>query len=573
MGFVRKFKVKAKLAVSFVILVILIVLSGMGGLLNSKKINTGAKTTYSKHLLAIKDMEGVRVNLNEEKADLIMLLYNTNIDEQAMHKQISKISDLKIKNIESMKHYESIPKGKSEQKVYEDFKLKLFKYRGGRDKIIKLVKEKNYSSAQEIYYSEVKALREDMEQMINKISSMNIEEARYFYENNEKLFLNIKVQLFSLTVIAIVISIILTILMVKDISGALEKIKGYAMKLAEYNFSEDIQVTGNDEFSDTARALNKAHYNIKELIESMNINSNNMTYMSENLSATVQEITAKVDEIDEFTDNINKKTQEASISGEELSASIEEVNSSVEDLSSKSIEASENAIESKNRAINIQNDVKYAVEDIQKMYKEKEVSILKAIQEGKVVEEIKVMADAIATIAEQTNLLALNAAIEAARAGEHGKGFAVVAEEVRNLAEQSSNTVSTIQYTIQKVQSAFENLAVNSDDILMFINNNITKILDKSLDTGKQYYKDAEYISYISETLASMTEEISATINQISERVQGMALNAQESAKHTEGILESLGTTNVAMKEVSKTSVEQLEVIQKLNELIKKFNI
>ena len=62
------------------------------------------------------------------------------------------------------------------------------------------------------------------------------------------------------------------------------------------------------------------------------------------------------------------------------------------------------------------------------------------------------MADTIGSIAEQTNLLALNAAIEAARAGEQGKGFAVVAEEVRKLAEQSSQAVLSIQDTIVKVQ-------------------------------------------------------------------------------------------------------------------------
>ncbi len=353
----------------------------------------------------------------------------------------------------------------------------------------------------------------------------------------------------------------------------LNKIKDLAQRLSNYDFSTPIIITRKDEFGQTGVALNKAQENVNSLIKIIMENSQDISASSEELSATVQELSSKAEAIDEAVNTIATGMQESSAATEEISASIEEVDSSVNELSSKAMEGSNNSNQSKTRAMEVKANSEKAIEETRREYADKQENMKKAIEAGKVVDSIKVMADTIGSIAEQTNLLALNAAIEAARAGERGRGFAVVAEEVRKLAEQSAEAVTNIQETIVKVQDAFKGSITTGSDILEFINTKVHQQFDAYGETGKQYYNDADFVSKMSEEIAAMTEEITATVGQVSEAVQNMAMNSQKSSEQAETIKINMDETAKAIEQVAVTAQSQAELAQKLNDIVQKFKI
>lgn len=571
MRFFVNLGVKKKFVLVFLVVCIFISLVGFEGVLSSSKISKGSKEIYSTNLIAIKDLEKIKGNINEMRIDIIKIVYS--IQDSNLDKQIKNIDYLTEEDRKIMKEYESISLKPEESKVYNNFKNYLFKYRELRTKIIDLVKEKKYDEAIEIANSELMSINNAMLEDLEKCIDINEESAEKANLNNIEEFNSSRNIIIFYIAVTFLIIIIIAYILTKNIMNPLDKIKEFAQRLSNYDFSSKINLTRKDEFGQTGLALNVAQENVNTLIKVIMENSQDISASSEELSATVQELSSKAITIDQAVNNIVSGIQESSATTEEISASTEEVNENINVLASKAMEGSNNANQSKERASEVKNNSQMAIKEAQKVTEEKQMNMERVIEDGKVVDSIKVMADTIGSIAEQTNLLALNAAIEAARAGEQGKGFAVVAEEVRKLAEGSSQAVINIKDTIAKVQETFKSSIDTGSDILKFINTKVYEQFDNYGETGDKYYNDSDFVSKMSEEIAAMSEEITATVGQVNEAVQNMALSSQKSSEEAETIKISMDETTIAIEQVAVTAQSQAELAQKLNDVIQKFKI
>ena len=268
--------------------------------------------------------------------------------------------------------------------------------------------------------------------------------------------------------------------------------------------------------------------NIDHVVESIDANVFTLNSEIEDVSATTQELAASTEETAASADQINSMTQQIDDAAREIATRAQDGATEAEDIHKRASQSKTNAVENRQKMEQMQAEIRS--------------SLQKALEDAKVVEKIGILADSILNITGQTNLLALNASIEAARAGDAGRGFAVVAEEIRVLAEQSQEAVANIQAVTENVSSAVGNLAKDSNRLLDYVDQDVVESFALFEKMADDYNADATKINELVSDFSATSEELLASINSISEAIDGITLASNDSAA---------GTTNIAQKTVS----------------------
>lgn len=353
----------------------------------------------------------------------------------------------------------------------------------------------------------------------------------------------------------------------------LNKLVKLTQRVSQGDLTVEVELGSKDEIGKLNNAFKYMVENLRQLVgklhESINITSSSTI----ELSANIEEVTAQQEQITSSIGQIAAAMEEMSASVEEVTATTEEINNDATILGAKAESSREKVLEIEERAKRMKESARNSKTAATNIYKEKQAGIKKAMEEVRVVHEIISMAEVISSLAKQTNLLSLNAAIEAARAGEEGKGFAVVANEVKHLAQDSDETARQIKEVIMKVQDAVNDLMVNSEDVLSFIENTVTSDYDMLERTGAQYSEDADFVKEIVDEFALKAQFISKTINEVNTSVMEIATGVEEASITTQDISENTKETAKALEEVAKTSVEQAAMGENLSKLVGAFTV
>ncbi|KLN66404.1 MULTISPECIES: methyl-accepting chemotaxis protein [Vibrio] len=330
----------------------------------------------------------------------------------------------------------------------------------------------------------------------------------------------------------------------QSVREPLTRILSTLESLTEGDMTKRIEIRYNNEFSRVSNHINSLADNLHGILVKLNDASDDLTQTATTNQQTSSQAQSQLSQQREQTANVATAMTEMAHSVQEVAQSAQSSQQMVEQVE----KASESGRQIMGTNITTINQLETrlnqsvdAVKDLQAM----------SSQIGSIL-------DVIRNIAEQTNLLALNAAIEAARAGEQGRGFAVVADEVRVLAQRTTESTSEIENMISNLQSS---------------SSSANKVIQSCMDDMELSVEQASSANSAMEEIQGLILEISQMSGHISQAAAEQSETTGDIARNIEEINLIADTSYQAMAQIAQTSGNLSSLANQQGELVHRFKL
>ncbi|MCK4258549.1 MAG: CZB domain-containing protein [Halanaerobiales bacterium] len=444
-------------------------------------------------------------------------------------------------------------------------------------KIIELYESGNIEEAKRVYQTDmisaVASLREVLQQF-QEVQEIKIQELEKDEEEKQQ---TVRKNIIIIVAIALLISLLIVFILNKIIVKPIKIVSERAIKVSEGDLSvviegESVEEDKNtkDEIKLLSGAFDKMVKNIRVLVSQIDQTSTSLAKSSEELSsasqnssATFEEVAASIEEMavrqqvqSDYFNEVNSNVQgifeqlsDADKVGKD-SLSLAEVNLSKADVGEKSINLLIEQMDVIKETIGVNAEVSHGL-----------------VQQVDQIEEIVNFID---NIARQTQLLALNAAIEAARAGDAGLGFSVVSDEIKSLAEETTNSATRIKELIKNTQKeanqSYQVMLEGKDKVDIGIN-----IVNQTRQLFADIFEASKKTSAGSEQTAASIEKISSLVEELKDKIGEASRISMENSASSQEVAASTEEQTATIEQISAMAESLNEVAERLEEMMKQF--
>lgn len=540
MSILSKLRISQRLALSFMVILLLLAMISIVAVSQMKKQSVMAQDFVTNDVEKFIEISMIKSHA-QRSALLLLQIMPTEVREQriALYKEMDK------ENIQLNKVIKTVGdrfNGNAPMQ-FSDITSSQLAYNESFVETVEYV-EFDIETALEHYQESTRPALETLLMSISKY--LESEQHRMFLHQKENKLASDDVQV--IVIFIGIVAFVLSTLLAFSVSRSIIKPLNETIDLAEKIAMGDLKPTNfksrKDEVGLLMNAIENMRLNLSELISSIKESSSSIASSAHVLNTPVKDVhNGSIEQI----------------------AAVDNIASVVYEFSLESAESAETAQQAKNQSLSARDLASQGKDMIEKATSEFATISITISDSAEAVQGVHNRAKAvrdlitmISQIADQTNLLALNAAIEAARAGESGRGFSVVADEVRALAGRTAKATIEINQVIDGIDSetnnAVERITAGQSELeqgVDILQQMVTPLVD--LNIGAQ------------ESLTSLEKLEVSIANQAHESSQ-----IESSVKN---IGEQANTNQNSIDDVTATTMMLCDMAESLSNKVSKFTL